>query len=227
MLRAGTHKVLGGGRSGALQSQVRLARVQIRRRAGADVNRWATSMRNAVACMLSVTLVASCQTPGAITPDDMWCGTPDGKSHEWRLQIKQIPVPKEPTYYFRSGDYTILLTQEAVKAKYSTFLPDVDDAIKLPELRAVVKEVLAAPKLIAYEDLFSHVLPDGDLWGPINHLVVELVLEGQAAVLDSGYGPVAGLVAVRSKGPGHSDTSIHLGGTNGEQLLWRSECIAD
>jgi hypothetical protein len=42
MQRAGTHKVLGRGRSCLLVSHVLLARVQIRRRAGADVNRWAT-----------------------------------------------------------------------------------------------------------------------------------------------------------------------------------------
>jgi hypothetical protein len=39
MLRAGTHKVLGRGRSGAQQSQVCLARVLMRRCAGADVSR--------------------------------------------------------------------------------------------------------------------------------------------------------------------------------------------
>jgi hypothetical protein len=37
--RAGMHKVLGRGRSGVLLSQVVRARVLIRRRAGADVNR--------------------------------------------------------------------------------------------------------------------------------------------------------------------------------------------
>jgi hypothetical protein len=42
MLRAGRHKVLGRGRSGLLQSQVPRARVLMRRRAGADVSRWAT-----------------------------------------------------------------------------------------------------------------------------------------------------------------------------------------
>ena len=42
MQRAGRHKVLGRGRSGLLLSQVPLARVLIRRRAGADVSRWAT-----------------------------------------------------------------------------------------------------------------------------------------------------------------------------------------
>ena len=41
MQRAGTHKVLGRGRSSLLQSQVPLARVLMGRRAGADVNRWA------------------------------------------------------------------------------------------------------------------------------------------------------------------------------------------
>ena len=39
MLRAGTHKVLGRGRSGLVLSQVPLARVLMRWRAGADVNR--------------------------------------------------------------------------------------------------------------------------------------------------------------------------------------------
>ena len=39
MLRAGTHKVLGRGRSGVVLRQVPLARVLIRWRAGADVNR--------------------------------------------------------------------------------------------------------------------------------------------------------------------------------------------
>ena len=39
MQRAGTHKVLGRGRSGILLSQVPLACVLMRRSAGADVNR--------------------------------------------------------------------------------------------------------------------------------------------------------------------------------------------
>jgi hypothetical protein len=39
MQRAGTHKVLGRGRSDVLQFQVLLARVLMHRRAGADVNR--------------------------------------------------------------------------------------------------------------------------------------------------------------------------------------------
>ena len=39
MQRAGRHKVLGRGRSVLLLSQVPLARVLTRRRAGADVNR--------------------------------------------------------------------------------------------------------------------------------------------------------------------------------------------
>jgi hypothetical protein len=39
MQRAGRHKVPGRGRSGLLLSQVLLARVLKRRRAGADVNR--------------------------------------------------------------------------------------------------------------------------------------------------------------------------------------------
>jgi hypothetical protein len=39
MQRAETHKVLGRGRSDLLRSQVLLARVLMRRRAGADVNR--------------------------------------------------------------------------------------------------------------------------------------------------------------------------------------------
>ncbi len=39
MLRAGTHKVLGRGRSGVLLAQVLRARVLMRRCAGADVNR--------------------------------------------------------------------------------------------------------------------------------------------------------------------------------------------
>jgi hypothetical protein len=39
MQRAGRHKVLGRGRPDRLLSQVLLARVLIRRRAGADVNR--------------------------------------------------------------------------------------------------------------------------------------------------------------------------------------------
>jgi hypothetical protein len=42
MLRAGTHKVHGRGRSMFSNSQVCLARVLMRLRAGADVNRWAT-----------------------------------------------------------------------------------------------------------------------------------------------------------------------------------------
>ncbi len=42
MLRAGTHKMLGRGRSGFVLGQVPLARVLKRRHAGADVNRWAT-----------------------------------------------------------------------------------------------------------------------------------------------------------------------------------------
>jgi hypothetical protein len=42
MQRAGRHKVLGRGRSIALQPQVPLARVLTIRRAGADVGRWAT-----------------------------------------------------------------------------------------------------------------------------------------------------------------------------------------
>jgi hypothetical protein len=42
MQRAVRHKVLGRGRSDVLLSQVRFARVLTRRRAGADVNRWAT-----------------------------------------------------------------------------------------------------------------------------------------------------------------------------------------
>ena len=42
MLRAGTHKVPGRGREGAELGQVPRARVLKRRRAGADVNRWAT-----------------------------------------------------------------------------------------------------------------------------------------------------------------------------------------
>ena len=42
MQRAGTHKVLGRGRTGAVLGQVSLARVLIGQRAGADVNRWAT-----------------------------------------------------------------------------------------------------------------------------------------------------------------------------------------
>ena len=45
MQRAGMHKVLGRGRSVVQQPQVFLARVLSRRRAGADVNRWATSIR--------------------------------------------------------------------------------------------------------------------------------------------------------------------------------------
>jgi hypothetical protein len=39
MQRAGMHKVLGRGRSDLMLCQVPLARVLIRRRAGADVNR--------------------------------------------------------------------------------------------------------------------------------------------------------------------------------------------
>jgi hypothetical protein len=39
MQRAGIHKVPGRGRSGLLLPQVPLARVLLRRRAGADVNR--------------------------------------------------------------------------------------------------------------------------------------------------------------------------------------------
>ena len=42
MLRAGTHKVLGRGRSSAVLGQVPRARVLTGQRAGADVNRWAT-----------------------------------------------------------------------------------------------------------------------------------------------------------------------------------------
>jgi hypothetical protein len=42
MQRAGTDKVLGRGRSGVLLSQVPRARVLTRRRAGADVDRYAT-----------------------------------------------------------------------------------------------------------------------------------------------------------------------------------------
>jgi hypothetical protein len=41
MLRAGTHKVLGRGRSEVLLSQVPRARVLMRPRAGAVVGRWA------------------------------------------------------------------------------------------------------------------------------------------------------------------------------------------
>jgi hypothetical protein len=39
MLRAGTHKVLGRGRSKLLPPRVPLARVLMRRRAGADASR--------------------------------------------------------------------------------------------------------------------------------------------------------------------------------------------
>ena len=42
MLRAGTHKVLGRGRSDFVLGEVSRARVLMRRRAGADVGRWAT-----------------------------------------------------------------------------------------------------------------------------------------------------------------------------------------
>ena len=42
MLRAGTHKVLGRGRSNLVLSLVPLARVLMHQCAGADVNRWAT-----------------------------------------------------------------------------------------------------------------------------------------------------------------------------------------
>jgi hypothetical protein len=42
MLRAGTHKVLGRGRSAPVPVQVQRARVLIGRRAGADVSRSAT-----------------------------------------------------------------------------------------------------------------------------------------------------------------------------------------
>ena len=41
MQRAVTHKVLGRGRSGFVLELVNRARVLMRRRAGADVNRWA------------------------------------------------------------------------------------------------------------------------------------------------------------------------------------------
>ena len=42
MQRAGTHKVLGRGRSGLVLERVNRARVLTGQRAGADVNRWAT-----------------------------------------------------------------------------------------------------------------------------------------------------------------------------------------
>jgi hypothetical protein len=48
MQRAGTHKVLGRGRSGLVLSQILLARVLMRRQAGADVNRSAASRALAV-----------------------------------------------------------------------------------------------------------------------------------------------------------------------------------
>ena len=42
MQRAGMHKVLGRGRAGLMHLSAPRARVLMRRRAGADVGRWAT-----------------------------------------------------------------------------------------------------------------------------------------------------------------------------------------
>ena len=157
----------------------------------------------------------------------MSCGTPDGKHHKWTVSIQQHPLTEGPSYYYRlEGDYVALIPHESVRAKYTRFASDLGSSVSDPEMRRFIREILAAPQLQAYQDLYAYTLPEGDLWWEIRYLVVDLILGGEATIVNPGGLPVERVVAARSKGPWSSSTSIHINDENGERLLWRFECIS-
>lgn len=185
-------------------------------------------MRTTLLRLSVVALLSGCQTPGEIIPDDMWCGSPDGKHHEWTREVSQRPLTGEPGYLWRAGEsHVVRMSQTAVRAKLALLVPEVDGPHVDPEMREFLQSVRSAPKLTSWQDLYAFTLPDGALWGDITHVVVDLVLDGEATIVDTDGYPVSDVVALRSKGPGSSSTRIHVGGTKGERILLRWECIAD
>jgi hypothetical protein len=194
----------------------------------AQLTHQAPGMRRAVAVGLPVLVaVAGCSTPGKVVPDDMSCGTPDGRDHAWSLGVEQQALTTSPSYYYRANEYVVLLPQEVVRSKYRQSTSVRTPEIRSQSMRQFVQDILAAPALQSYQDLYAYSVPDGDLWAEILYLVVDLILEGKATVVDAGGSPVGRVIAVREKGPSYSGTAIHAWNLKGEPILRRLECIAD
>jgi hypothetical protein len=181
-------------------------------------------MRSVFAFLISLLVIAGCQTPGEITPDDMSCGTPDGKGHVWTLDIQQHPHVKEPSYYYLGDGHVVLLSQDAVRSYVQNLSAHYLERANTEMLR-FVREIQTAPKLQSYQDLYVYALPDGYLWSEVLHLVVDLILKGQATIVDPGGTPREKVVAVREKGQGYSRTTIRIGNERGPRILTRFECI--
>lgn len=181
----------------------------------------------AVAALMVPMMISACTSAGQITPDDMSCGTPDGRNHKWSFRVEQYPLKPGPSYYYRADVYVILIQQDIIKEKVWNWTAGGSDEVLDPIMRRFAKDILTQPKLQSYQDLYAYSLPDGDLWAEIRFMVVDLILEGKATVVDPGGSPVDVVLAVRSKSPGSSATGIYVWNTEGSPILNRLECIAD
>jgi hypothetical protein len=181
-------------------------------------------MRLGAASAICLLIVTACSTPGEVVPDDMSCGAPDGKNHTWSFTVPQLPLKEEPTYYYRAGDYTVLLQQDIVRAELQRAWLGPRT---IQRTKTFVEGIIESPKLLEYRDLYVYSLPDGDLWSEVRYLVVDLILQGKAAIVNPTGAPVERVIAARRKGPGHSATDIFVSSTDLGPILGRQECIAD
>lgn len=150
------------------------------------------------------------------------CGDLPGKPGISGDFISLPPPPSKPFFYYRLGDYVVLVQPNAVRQELNAWTTKRASA----EALAFRSRVLASFPLRENSDLYLYTLQNQDFWYPSRSLVVSLIEARKAAVsytvVDNAVHRVyvqhyrkADLVA----------TSIRLDkSSNSALLIWLVEC---
>lgn len=106
------------------------------------------------------------------------CGGLPGKPGISGHYISLSPPPSKPFFYYRLGDYVVLMQPTAVRQELNSWTTGRAS----PDTLAFRSQVLASLPLRENLDLYRYTLQNQDFWYPTRSLVVNLIEAGKAAV---------------------------------------------
>jgi hypothetical protein len=151
------------------------------------------------------------------------CGPPgEIRKRESISEVRLLPLPTGPSYYYRADDFVVFIRQEAVQAYFEKL--HVGEGA---EANRVATAVLSDLPLRHHVDLFSYNLRDWAFENGINFAVVQLIAEGNAAIANLGGADMEKAIITHVEGPGIAYTEVRVPDNSGSPILSRLECIDD
>ena len=127
----------------------------------------------------------------------------------------------KPSFYFRTQDFVVFVSPEAV-------LESLDGASHLnPNAAKLGALVRARLPLQEHQDLFRFELQNAIYWAITKAVIIDAISHGNASISNEGgvWSETVRVVQRRSKSM--ADTTIYDGNKGRSKIIWQLDCIAN